>query len=76
MVRKVSKILRYHVANKILYPEKFARHVLLLFYIFRDRKELLSGLPLLCQNKLQKPEVQDVVNFNKIKNKPYNNLVE
>ena len=37
---KVRRILRYHVPNKILLPEKFAHHVLLLFYPFRDEKEL------------------------------------
>ena len=73
--RKVRKILRYHVPNKILYPEKFAYHVLLFFYPFRDEKELLSGLPPLYQNKLQEPEVQDIVNINKIKFEPYGDLV-
>ena len=33
---KVRRILRYHVPNKFLHPEKFAHHVLLLFYILRD----------------------------------------
>ena len=51
--RKVRRILRYHVSNKLLSPEKFADHVLLLFYQFRDEKELLSGFPPLYQNKLQ-----------------------
>ena len=36
--RKVRRILRYHVPNKISYPEKSAHHVLLLFYSFRDEK--------------------------------------
>ena len=51
--RKVRRILQYHVPNKILYPEKFNCHVLLLFYLFRDEKELLSGPPPIYQNKLQ-----------------------
>ena len=51
--RKVRRILRYHVPNKILSPEKFAHHVLLLFYPFRDEKELSSGFPPFYQNKLQ-----------------------
>ena len=33
--RKVRRILRYQVPNKLLCPEKFAHHVLLLFYSFR-----------------------------------------
>ena len=36
--------------HKILYPEKFGHHVLLLFYPFRDEKEFLSGLPPFYQN--------------------------
>ena len=51
--RKVKRILSYHVSNKFLSPEKFAHHVLLLFYPFRDEKELLSSFPPLYQNKLQ-----------------------
>ena len=74
--RKVRRILRYHVPNKILYPEKFAHHVLLLFYPFRDEKELLSGLPPLYQNKLQEQGAQDIVNINKIKFEPYCALVD
>ena len=31
------------VPNKLLAPEKLAHHVLLLFYPFRDEKELQSG---------------------------------
>ena len=73
---KVRRILRYHVPNKILYPEKFAHHVLLLFYPFKDEKELLSGLPPLYQNKLQEQGVQGIVNINKIKIEPYGDLVD
>ena len=65
--RKVRTVLQYHVPNKLLSPEKFAHHVLLLFYPFRDEKELLSGFSPLYQNKLQEQGVQDVVNTNKIK---------
>ena len=43
--RKVRGILRYHVPNKPLSPEKVAHHVLLLFFPFRDKKQLLSGCP-------------------------------
>ena len=74
--RKVRRILRYHVPNKILYPEKFAHHVLLLFYPLRDEKELLPGLPPLYQNKLQEQGAQDIVNINKIKFEPYCDLVD
>ena len=65
--RKVRRILRYYVPNKLLPPEKFAHHVILLFFLFRDEKLLLSGCPLLYQEQ----GVQDVVNRNKIKFESY-----
>ena len=43
--RKVRIILQYHVLNKVPCPEKFAHHVLLLFFPFRDKRELLSRFP-------------------------------
>ena len=47
----------FHAPNKLLSPDKFAHHVLLLFYPFRDEKELLSGFPPIYQNKLQEEGV-------------------
>ena len=57
--------------NKLLAPENFVHHVLLLFYTFRDEKELLSGFPL---NKLRGQVVKAVVNMNKIKFEPNDDL--
>ena len=54
--------------NKLLSPEKFGYHVLLLFCSLRDENELLSGLPPMYQNKLQEEEAQDVVNIKKKRN--------
>ena len=51
--RKVRRILRYHVSSEVLCPEKFAHHVDVLSYPFRGEGELLSGFPLMHQNKLQ-----------------------
>ena len=62
--------------NKLLSPEKFAHHVLLLFYPSILFYQLLSGFPPLYQNKLQEQGVQDVVNTNKIKFEPYGDLVD
>ena len=73
---QVRRFLQYHVSNKLSLPEKFAHHVLLLFYPFRDEKELLSGFPPLYQNKLQEQGFQDVVNTNKIKFELYGDLVD
>ena len=72
---EVRRILRYHVSNKLLSPEKFAHNMLLLFYPFRDEKELLSGFPPIYKTKLQEEEVQDVVNINKMEFEPYGDSV-
>ena len=59
--RKVRRIFRYHEPNKLLALGKFTHYVLLLFYLIRDEKELLSGFPPLQQNKLQKQSVHAFV---------------
>lgn len=46
---KITGILRHQVADRLLFQEKLANHVLLLFYPFRDEKELLSGFPSMYQ---------------------------
>ena len=46
------------------------------FFPFRNEKQLLSDFRPLCQNKLQEKGVQDVVNNNKIKFQPYEDLVD
>ena len=48
--------------------------MLLLSYLFGDEKELLSGFPPLYQSKLQEEGIQDVVNMNKMKLEPYDDL--
>ena len=74
--RSLKRILQYHMPNKLLFPENFSHHVLLLFYPFRDKKQLLSGFPPIYQNKLQEKGVQDAVNINKIKSWRYGDLVD
>ena len=61
--------------NKLLSPEKIAHPVLLLFYPFRDEKDLLSGLPPMYQNKVQEEQVQDVIKINKMKFEPHGDLL-
>ena len=39
--RKVKQICQYYVPNKLLSPEKFAYHLLLLFYMFRGENECI-----------------------------------
>ena len=49
---------------------------MLLFFPFRDEKQLHSGCPSFYQNKLHEQGLQDVVNRNKIKFEPYGDLVD
>ena len=58
---KVRQIFPYQVPNKLLSPEKFAHHILLLCFAFRDEKQLLSGCPTLYQNKLHKQGDHDII---------------
>ena len=64
--QKVTRILQYHMPNKLLYPEKFTHHVMLLFFKYRDEKQFLSGCPPLYQNNLREQLVPDFENGNKI----------
>ena len=50
--------------------------MLLLFYPFRDEKELLSSFPPLYRNKLQQQGIQNIVNMNKVKFEPYGDLTD
>ena len=59
-----------------LYLQKNLPTVLLLLYLFRDEKELLSDFIPLYQNKFQEHGVQDVVNINKINFEPCGDLVD
>ena len=53
--------------NKILLPEKFPHHVMLLFFPLRDEKQFLSSCPPLHQSKLDEQGALDAVNRNKNK---------
>ena len=48
---------------------------MILFFLFRDEQQLLSGCLPLYQNKLQEQGVQDFVNRNKKKFEPCSDLV-
>ena len=67
--------MKKNESNKILYSERFAHYLHLLFYPFRDNKELLSEHPPSCQKKLLET-VQTVINSNKIKFEPYGALFD
>ena len=49
---------------------------MLLFFLFRDEKKLLSGSPPLYQSKLQQQGAQGVINRNKIKFEPCDDLID
>ena len=49
---KVGRIVRYPMPNKLLPPKKLAHCVLLIFYPFKDEKEVLLDFPPIYQNKL------------------------
>ena len=70
--RKIRAVLRYHVPNRHKYPEKYAHHLLFMYYPFRAESELLENT---CLEKLSKPGVLDIVNENKHRIEPFDDLV-
>ena len=70
--RKVKAVLRYHVPNRHKYPEEYAHHLLFMYYPFRSESELLDDTYL---EKLVAPNVLDIVNENKHKIEPYDEMV-
>jgi len=73
--RKVPKVLRYYTPSKHKSPEKFAHHMLMLFYPFRSEENDLktSGSYVL---KLNEPEINEIVNRNKHIFEPNADIVE
>ncbi|XP_066911767.1 uncharacterized protein [Clytia hemisphaerica] len=72
--RKVRKVLRTYTPNRHLYPEKYAHHLLMLFYPFRKEEDLkLDGSYML---KLSSPDVLEKVNRNREIFEPNSELVE
>ena len=60
---KLRRIFQYYVPSKLLSPEKYPHHVLLLFYPFKYQRELLSGFQIArarsagcCKHKKKKFE--------------------
>ena len=71
--RKVRAVLRFHVPSRNKYPERYAHHILLLYYPFRSESELLVNTYL---EKLSQPGVLDIVNQNKQNIEPFAELVD
>ena len=74
--RNVGRVLRYHVPSKDRYPQKFAHHLLFMFYPFRSEDELLTGNPPTYQNTLVCTSVLSAVSKNRWKFEPYADIVE
>ena len=72
--RKTKVVLRYHVPNRNKYPEKYAHHILFMFYPFRAEDDLYLNNSYI--NKLYEPGVIDIINTNKQKLEPYTELLE
>ena len=63
---KTSYVLQYYVPNTETKPEEYAHHMLLMYYPFRDKKELLNGSPRTYVKKLSEPGVINLVNQNNL----------
>ena len=61
---KTSYVLQYYVPNKENKPEEYAHLMLLMYYPFRDEKELPSGNPSTYVSKRSEPGEIDMVNQN------------
>ena len=74
--RKVKSVLRYHVPHKYKYPEKYAHHLLFMFYPFRNEQELCNTSTGTYLEKLNDPEVLCIINENKAQFEPYGDMVD
>ena len=74
--RQVKLVLRYHVPNRHKNPEKYAHHVLFMFYPFRVESELCRTTSGTYMEKLLDPVVQAMINENKLKFEPFADLVD
>ena len=74
--RKVRRVLRYHIPSKYRFPEKYAHHLLFLFFPIQSEKELLGGHLSTYQGKLAEPGVLDIIDNNRQKFGPYAAMVD
>ena len=76
MIRRNQKlVLRYYKPNRQLYPEKFAYHVLLLFYPFINESDLFSKDGA-YSSKLLEPVVSAIVNQNRQAFEPNSKFID
>ena len=69
--RQVKAVLQYYIPNRHKYPEKYAHHLLFMFYPFRNEEHLKSSNLGTFSEKLQDPGILDIVNRNKQIFEPY-----
>ena len=74
--RKVKAVLHYHIPNRYKCPEKYAHHLLFMFFPFRSEENLKSNISGMYTEKLREPGVLDTVNRNKQIFEPYGDLVD
>ena len=74
--RKVKAVLRYHVPNPHKYAERYAHHLLFMFYLFRKEADLMSAETGMYMDRLNEPSVITTINANKQIFEPYGDLVD
>ena len=74
--RKVKAVLRYHVPNRQKYPEKYAHHLLFMYYPFRNEQDLKAENSGMYTEKLNEAGILDIINANKHVFKPFGDLVD
>ena len=72
--RKVH-VLCYHYPNNHRFSEKYANHLLFIFYQFRSESELL-GVNKTYQEQLRDEQILSVINTNGLRFEPYADLVD
>ena len=72
--RKVPYVLKYHVPNQHTHPEKYAHHLLLMYFPFRNENELKLNNS--YAEKVNSSNVLEIINLNHINVEPYALLVE
>lgn len=71
--RKVKAVLRYHVPNENKYPERYAHHLLFMFYPFRNENDLKHNGSYV--EKLNESGVLPIINRNRKIFEPFADLV-
>ena len=74
--KTVKSVLRYHVQNPHKQPEKYAHHLLFMFYPFHKESDLCSVEIGLYMEIHCDPVIKNIVNENKQKFEPFAELVD